>query len=303
MNTPANVVPESRVASQTITPSVVTRPYYWSIKRELWEYRSIYFVPLIAAALFVFGFLINLIRMRGRMHSVAWTHETFALPYEISAALIMGTALLVGLYYALDSLYGERRDRSILFWKSLPVSDLTAVLSKLTVAMVIVPLLSFAITIVTQFIMLVLSSLVMLGSGIHTGEVWSQSSFFKVSLMLLYHILLVHGLWYAPLYGWLLLVSAWSPRAPLVWAVLPPFVIYGIEKLAFNTSYFLGLLRERLLGPPTHAPAGSVHASMEISHELIPAHFFAEPGLWIGLAVGAIFVAGAVRLRRYRGPI
>ena len=305
MSTPSNVFPESQLVSQPVSAAVTgKRPFYWSVRRELWEYRSIYLVPVIAAALFVLGFLINLLRMRGRMHSVAWTHETFALPYEVSAALIMGTALLVGLYYALDSLYGERRDRSILFWKSLPVSDLTAVLSKLTVAMVIVPLLSFVITIVTQLIMLVLSTMVMLGTGVHIGELWSQSSFLMVSLVLLYHILLVHGLWYAPIYGWLLLVSAWSPRAPLVWAVLPPFVIYGVERLAFNSSHFLALLQERFLGPQSHNPAtaGDVVAPHPMA-TLIPHHFFSEPGLWIGLAVAAIFLAGAVRMRRYRGPI
>ncbi|MGE5325331.1 MAG: ABC transporter permease, partial [Actinomycetota bacterium] len=164
-------------------------------------------------------------------------------------------------------------------------------------------LLSFVITIVTQFIMLLLSSLVMLGSGIPVGELWSHSPFFKVSLTLLYHILLVHGLWYAPIYGWLLLVSAWAPRAPLVWAVLPPFMIYGIEKIAFDTSYFLALLQERFLGPQEHNAAAAGDAHGTVMANLIPHHFFSEPGLWIGLAVGALFFAGAVRLRRYRGPI
>jgi ABC-2 type transport system permease protein len=119
---------------------------------------------------------------------------------------------------------------------------------------------------------------------------------------MLWHIVTVHGLWYAPLYGWLLLISAWAPRAPLVWAVLPPFVIYGLERLAFNTSYFLALLQVRFLGPqPHHAAQG--HQSADIMATLIPERFFSEPGLWIGLAVAAVFIAAAVRLRRYRGPI
>jgi len=224
--------------------------------------------------------------------------------YELSAALIMGTAWLVGLYYTLEALYGERRDRSILFWKSLPVSDFIAVLSKLTIAMVIVPLLSFVITIATQLIMLFLSSLVLLANGMSLSLLSTQPSFLKVSLELLYHILLVHGLWYAPIYGWLLLVSAWARRAPLIWAVLPPFMIYGIEKIAFNTSYFLALLKERFLGPQEHsAAAAAADAHGTVMANLIPHHFFSEPGLWIGLAVGAMFIAGAVRLRRYRGPI
>lgn len=301
MNTPSNAYPESQLVSQPAVAAAVTvtRPFYWSIRRELWENQFLYVAPMGVAAVFLIvisGATLYLPQKLRALSTLAERQQHMSSRYELSAALIMGTALLLGLYYALEALYGERRDRSILFWKSLPVSDLTAVLSKLTVAMVIVPLLSFIITIVTQLIMLLLSSLVLLANGMSISPLFPHSSFLKVSLEFFYHILLVHGLWYAPLYGWLLLVSAWAPRAPLVWAVLPPFVIYGVEKLAFNTSYFLAILRERLLGPSTHAAAGS-------DMELIPAHFFSEPGLWIGLAVAAIFLAGAVRLRRYRGPI
>jgi ABC-2 type transport system permease protein len=126
-------------------------------------------------------------------------------------------------------------------------------------------------------------------------------SFFHVSLVLLYHLLTVHGLWYAPLYGWLLLVSAWAPRAPFLWAFLPPFVICGVEKIAFNTTHFLALLQQRLAGPGDGmAPRGAPKDFMET---LIPDHFFSAPGLWIGLAITAAFLAAAVRLRRYQGPI
>ena len=297
MSIPSNAVPESHAISHTMAPATVTRPFYWSIRRELWENRSIYVAPLAVAAVFLLAFTIAYPMGTHRKQPLAG-------PYELSAALIMGTALLVGLYYAVDALYSERRDRSILFWKSLPVSDLTAVLSKLTIPLVIIPALSFVITIVTQVLMLLLSSAVRLGSGLSVAELWSQpASFLQVSLALLYHIVLVHGLWYAPFYGWFLLVSAWARRAPLLWAVLPPFVVCGGEKIAFNTTHFLILLQVRFLGPPSHTPTGRGNASMGMTAELIPHHFFSEPGLWIGLAVAAIFLAGAVRMRRYRGPI
>jgi ABC-2 type transport system permease protein len=222
--------------------------------------------------------------------------------YELAAALIMGTGFIVGVFYTLDSLYGERRDRSIFFWKSLPVSDLTTVLSKLTIPLIILPLVTFAISIVTQWIMLVVSSIALLGSGADVSMLWARSPSFHFSVMLLYHILTVHGLWYAPLYGWLLLVSAWARRAPFIWAFLPPFVIYGIEKLAFNTSYFLAILQYRLSGPENPAAA---HASnmTDVMGALTPLGFFTTPGLWTGLALAAIFVAAAVRVRRCRGPI
>jgi len=293
MSTSSNTVPGSPLESQVTAPAVITagRRFYWSVRRELWEHRSIYLAPLAAAAVSLFGFL------TGLTLSPAHRHEGLDAPYEFAALLIMGTGFLVGIFYSLDALYGERRDRSILFWKSLPVSDLITVLSKFTIPLIILPLLSFAITVVTQFGMMLLSS------GLSVGTLGARMSFFHMSLMLLYHILTVHGLWYAPLYGWLLLVSAWAPRAPFIWAFLPPFVIWGVEKIAFRTSHFLGMLQYRLTGPEPPTTAARSGNMMEVISALTPLQFFSTPGLWIGLAVAAIFLAAAVRLRRYREPI
>ena len=305
MNTPSNATPESPQESQVSAPAVIpaTRRMYWSIRRELWEYRSIYFAPLAAAAVFLSGFLIALPHHMHGVRTLDQAHAVLDIPYELAAALIMGTAFIVGIFYSLDALYGERRDRSILFWKSLPVSDLTTVLSKFTIPLIILPLLSFAIAVVTQFVMLLLSSAVLLGSGLSVGTLWARMSFFHMSLMLLYHILTVHGLWYAPIYGWLLLVSAWAPRAPFISAFLPPFVIWGVEKIAFRTSHFLAMLQYRLTGPQPSTTRAPGDTPMDMLSGLTPAQFFSTPGLWIGLAVAAIFLAAAVRLRRYRGPI
>jgi len=301
MNTQSNAMTESSIQSQGIAQAA--RAMYWSIRRELWENRSIYIGPLVAAVLFLFGFVINMVSMRRSIVAspLAQQHDLLATRYELSGALIMGTALIVGVFYSLDALYGERRDRSILFWKSLPVSDLTTVLSKLTIPIVILPLLSFAISLATQFIMLVLSTVILQGSGVNIAALWREVSFFHVSGVLLYHLLTVHGLWYAPLYGWLLMVSAWAPRAPFIWAFLPPFVICGVERVAFNTSNFLMLLQERLAGPGDAMAPHS--APKDFMATLIPDHFFSTPGLWIGLALSAVFLFVAVRLRRYRGPI
>jgi len=311
MNTQSNAVPEASFQSHGVAPMAISpvRILYWSIRRELWENRSIYIAPLAVAALFLFGFAVNMFTLRHRIDASALDpaqqHHVLATQYELAAALIMGTALIVGIFYSLDALYGERRDRSILFWKSLPVSDLTTVLSKLAIPIVILPLLSFAITVATQFIMLLLSSTILAGSGVNIATLWKEASFFQVSFALLYHLLTVHGLWYVPIYGWLLLVSAWAPRAPFIWAFLPPFVICGLEKIAFNTSYCLNMLLYRLTGPEapaatSMAPGG---ASMDFMATLIPDHFFSTPGLWTGLVVGAAFLFGAVRLRRHHGPI
>jgi ABC-2 type transport system permease protein len=306
MNTQPNAMNESSIQSQGTEPAAVSalRVMYWSIRREIWENRALYIAPLAAAAVFLFGFAINLAIMRrsigAPLLSPAQQQDLLMERYEFSASLIMGIAFIVGIFYSLDALYGERRDRSILFWKSLPVSDLTTVLSKLIVPIVGLPLLSFTITIATQFIMLVMTSVVLLGSGVNIAALWREVSFLHFSLVLLYHVLTVHGLYYAPIYGWLLMVSAWAPRAPFIWAFLPPFVICGVEKIAFNKTHFCTLLGERLTGP------GGTMAENDHTNNfstLIPHHFFSEPGLWIGLAIAAIFLAVAVRLRRYRGPI
>ena len=143
MTTPSNAVPESPLGSQVTAPAIIpwTRRMYWSMRRELWEYPSIYIAPLAVAAVCLLGFLIALTL------SPTHRHEPLDMPYELAAGLIMGTASILGIFYSLDALYGERRDRSILFWKSLPVSDLTTVLSKFAIPLIILPLLSFAIEI------------------------------------------------------------------------------------------------------------------------------------------------------------
>lgn len=309
MNTPNIAMPEPSFSTQASVPRTISyaQGFCWSVRRELWENRLIYIAPLAAAVIFLIALLINLITVRHRMHGSTWAinlgdlQKPFALPHELSAALIMGIALVVGIFYSLDALYGERRDRSILFWKSLPVSDLTTVLSKFSIPLLIIPVLSYAIAVVTQFIMLLLASAVLVGSGANIAALWTQQSFFRSTLDLFYHMLTVHGLWYAPLYAWLLLVSAAAPRAPFVWAVLPPFVIWGVEKIAFNTTYFLSLLKVRLMGPPD--PEMTMSRNADLMSTLIPHHFFGQPGLWAGLAVAAVFLAIAVRVRRYRGPI
>ncbi len=158
MNTQSNAVSESSLHSTEVAPAAVSawRLMYWSIQRELWENRSIYIAPLAAATVFLIGFAISMLSLRRRVGASPLDpmrqQHLFTSRYELSAALIMGTVLIVGFFYSLDALYGERRDRSILFWKSLPVSDLIAVLSKLTIPLLILPLLSFVITLATQFL-------------------------------------------------------------------------------------------------------------------------------------------------------
>ena len=304
MNTQSNAVPES-FDSQGIAPAAMsaTRPMYWSVRRELWENRSIYIAPLAVAAVMLFGFLIATIGHAMSMHDPARRAAVLTEPNTFAELLIMGTAFIVGVFYSLDALHGERRDRSILFWKSLPVSDLTTVLSKASIPLVVLPLLSFALTVATQWIMLLLSTAVMLGSGLSVAPLWSHMPFFQMWLMLLYHLVAVHMLWYAPIYGWLLLVSGWARRAAFLWASLPWLAIGIVEKLAFNTSHFGAWLGYRFSGGAAGGSFTADNASMDPLMHLTPGKFLSTPGLWIGLAFFAACIAAAVRLRRSQGPI
>src|SRR5690348_15725132 len=302
MNSQTNAIPEPAVRAEIVAAADVPqwRQLYWSVKRELWENRWIYLAPLSAGALFLVGFLVSAVRLPSRMRSSAGIDF---VPYDMAAALMMGTILIAGLFYCLDALYGERRDRSILFWKSLPVSDVTTVLSKLAVPMVVFPLLAFVIAVGMQWIMLLVSSLVLLASGISPAPLWAQLSFPQRSLLLLYHLMTGHSLWAAPIFGWLLLVSAWARRAPFLWATLPLLAIGFVEKVALNSSHFLQLVLSRFTG------AGSTDAMVmpgtlptnPMTH-VTPLHFLASPGLWLGFLVTAVFLAIAVRLRRSNGP-
>ena len=141
MTTQSNAVPQHPLDAQEIAPAAIspTRPLYWSVRRELWENRSIYIAPLAVAAVYMLGFLISLFWLPRSLRGLEALHDAtpqpiaLAMPYSHAAMLIMVVGFLVGIFYSLDALHGERRDRSILFWKSLPVSDLTTVLAKASV--------------------------------------------------------------------------------------------------------------------------------------------------------------------------
>ena len=309
MNTQSNAVPESPLDSQAVTPATMTspRPLYWSIRRELWENRSIYIAPLVVAAVQVLGFAISTIGLAERRRAVLLLdperqRAQIELPYDIMAIMMILIVFIVGVFYCLDALHGERRDRSILFWKSLPVSDLTTVLSKASIPLVVLPLLAFAITICVQLIMLLITSANLLMHGVSPATTWAHFPVFQNWLVLLYGLVAI-ALWHAPIYGWLLLVSGWARRAIFLWAVLPFIAIEILEKIAFNTSYLASVLKDRLIGFAADAFAFGADGTVDTLAQLTPEKFLSTPGLWIGLAVAAAFLAAAIRMRRYREPI
>lgn len=286
-----------------------TRPFYWSVRRELWEHRSIVVAPLAVAGLVLFGFLVRIAQLPQALRTVSTLKPSeqslvFAAPFGIAAATIAGTGLIVAFFYCLGALYNERRDRSVLFWKSLPVSNLTAVLSKAFVPLVVVPLVVLAVALAAQLVMLLAGTLALMAYGLDSSSIWTHWPFFRMAVVELY-TLVVLTLWYAPIYGWLLLVSSWARSMAILWAVLPPVGLCIAERIAFDTAYLSSLLDHRLNG---FVSAGFTHdlkadPLVDPLAILAPDRFLLTPGLWIGLALAAGFLAGAVWLRRNRDPI
>lgn len=310
MNTQANAMPESlgsaRAAGEVVR---TTQPFYWSVRRELWENRWIYVAPLGVAAVFLVGFVITMshlpqqVRAASALDSMQYRDATGRL-YDLSGAVMMLMAILVSVFYCMDALHGERRDRSILFWKSMPVSDVTTVLAKATIPIIVVPIIATAVAICLQAVMLLLSSAVLLGSGLSVARFWSELSPLQMWGLLLYHIMTAHALWPAPVYAWLILVSGWARRAVLLWAALPVVAISVFELLLFRSSSFASLIGARLIGSANAAATSGPNLlpTSPMTH-ITPMHLLLTAGFWGGVLVTVMFLAAAVRLRKYRGPV
>jgi len=287
-------------------PESPTRPFFWSVRRELWENRALYLAPLAVAILIIAASLVGTIRLPMKLHGAslapARRQELVEQPYTFAALLLMFITFVVAVYYCVNALQIERRDRSILFWKSLPVSDWTTVLAKASIPFVVIPLVTFAATAATQAAMMLLGGIRLLGGG-PGAELWTHVSLVRMWILLFYHLTAVHSLWWAPLWGWLLLVSAWARRSALLWATLPLLAVGLLEKIAFNTTHFAAFLQHRFLGDPSGAASNPKHLTISSMTPASPGQFFASPGFWLGLAFAAICLAAAVRLRRRREPV
>jgi ABC-2 type transport system permease protein len=285
------------------------RPFLWLVRREMWEHRSIRRVPIVVAGLALLAFLLGSARIASMPAPFAGMEATqaaalLARPYAFVALSVLMSALLVAVFYCLGALHGERRDRSILFWKSLPVSDFATVLSKASIPIAVLPAIVFALLAALQWTMLCVSSAVLLLHHQPIEPLWERVSVFALMLRTAYG-LIASALWLAPVYAWLLLASAWAQRTTMLWAVLPWIVLSFFEHIAFETSYVGAFVRHRLggfvraafeVGLPWHLPFGA-------DLEPAPLRFLASPGLWGGLVFAAACLYGAAWLRRRRGPV
>ncbi|MCA1583143.1 MAG: ABC transporter permease [Acidobacteria bacterium] len=314
MNTKSSVPTDLVLDSRSVPPARMasTRPLWWSIRRELWENRSLTIAPLAVSGFVLLVMLVTAFGVPRKMGAFppldpAKQHALAAGPFSMAASAITITTILVGIFYSLDALYGERRDRSILFWKSLPVSDRTTVLSKAAIPLVVLPLIGVILSVATQLIILIWTTGILVTKGMSPATLWSELPLLEMPLVLLYGVG-VFTLWHAPIYGWLLLVSGWARRTPVLWAALPFFAISVAERIAFNTSHFASWMSYRFAGALPAAfhvtPAKRGHVGIiDRFAQLDPARFLSTPGLWTGLLLAAVFFAVAVRLRRYREPM
>jgi ABC-2 type transport system permease protein len=296
-----------------------TRPFYWSVRRELWENRSLFIAPLVAGGIALIALILNAMHLKEGMQMLT------ALDADRQRAIVNGIyggiAFLItwvmsitAFFYLLDALQGERKDRSVLFWKSMPVSDTTTVLSKVFTALAVAPVIVVAVTIATQIVVLLLASVILMIGGGNPAPIWSNLQLFQLMVALIFGQIAV-VLWYAPIAAWLLLVSAWAKRVPILWAVMTPVALLLFERVAIGTHYVQDMLAYRFRDglKVMFAPRGALAITdrgvnpMEMPKRVFdvldPVAFFSNPWLWVGLLVAAGFIAAAIWMRRYREPI
>jgi ABC-2 type transport system permease protein len=304
---------------------------YWQtlIRREFWEHRALWLAPLIVAALLIVITLLSggvHISPDARVEVDGKEIDFIKALTEERAAKLFGV-LIAGLYmpqlivmlivlglYLLDALYSERKDRSILFWKSLPVSDAHTVATKALVALLVVPLGVWAISVLTSLATVGALSFKLAGGPLATLVQWNTPIWFGVQGAMLVGTLIA-ALWYAPIAAALLLISAWARRNVFLWAVLPPVGLMLLEKTAFNTNYVVLFLEYRFggffdaIGMGVNRRADGVALGVtdrqfdeiaEVYRRLDVTPLLGNIDLWLGVAAAIAMLWVAMQIRRRR---
>lgn len=233
-----------------------------------------------------------------------------SVAYSMLAVLMFIVLGSIAAFYALDALYADRRDRSVLFWKSLPLSDLETVLSKYFVAIVAIPLVAIAASVAAQLVVATGGSIKLALTGGPAALMWSPQAL-GAGLATAVVFGLVSIMWYAPIVAYLMLASAWAPKAPFLWAVLPPAAALVLERITTGTDHLGDFLVWRLFGPfkaiggdDSDTPglvvdSGNLSAAAGTLLERIGG-LLLSPSTLLGLAAAALLIAAAIWLRRYR---
>lgn len=299
----------------------------WALlQREFWEHRSFFVTPI------VIGIIVVLMSITGQVAVSAFDQAVdlailgasnvgdreravaiSAIAMAISTLFVMAMAVLT-VFYLLDTLCTERRDKSILFWRSLPVSDAETVISKLVTAIVAIPLVTFAAAAVTQLIVLGIAGIWVSGRGADAMHlIWGAAPLGANWLATLI-LFLALPLWFLPLAGWFLFVSAWTKRSPFLIAFLPLILLPMLERILVGSTLFRDAIFVRSAKLPLFSGDIGQNFAFGNNHEFrmtgdggvtllsvidLP-RFLSDPGLWTGIVVGGLFVAAAIYVRRYR---
>jgi ABC-2 type transport system permease protein len=306
------------------------------IRREFWEHKSLWIAPLVWVGLITLFFNWAMLHVPDGGHSsikvdgrpvaemsISGTelHQkldvpeerkegAFAVSYLAIFGLISVFMTIVVFFYLIDCLYTERKDRSILFWKSLPVSDTSVVLSKLAVAMLVVPIGVILLSAVTQLVNYLTALAILHGTII--GEIfpdWSFGAWLRSQAIAL-GVMLGGVLWYVPIAGYLMLLSAWAKNKVFLWAILPPIALPVLEKVFLQSDHVLDFLGQRFTGyiglmkvDPNAFEAGDHERFPAVNDVYNAFHLssvFTSAEMWLGVAAGAAMVFAAIRIRRYR---
>jgi ABC-2 type transport system permease protein len=281
----------------------------WLVRREFWENRAIWMIPAIFGGLLILAALFGHVDIPD-VGSRPEAKDAAGIFLVVFGVMFYAVMAVYATWYLLDCLYADRRDRSILFWKSMPLSDTETVVSKLVVGMLVIPVVYFIAADVTSLIAAFILSIrarASLGSAL-----WQPDEWLQIQVLWVYAIVTT-AIWYLPITGWLLVVSAWAKRAVMLWSILPPLALCIIERF-LGTTVVWQILRYRLFGWPAVAVQGHFHrgAGGDMKSSDIPRSvwniidaggFFSNPQVWIGAAVGVALIVGAIQLRMRRTEV
>jgi ABC-2 type transport system permease protein len=284
----------------------------WLVRREFWENRAIWVIPTALG-----GFLV-LAALFGRIDAMSipllLPNRTVTEVFLVTvAATFVAVMSIYSTWYLLDCLFADRRDRSVLFWKSLPITDTATVVCKLATALIVIPAVYFVAADLSTAAMAFIIS-IRAGTG---AALWQPVAWLQLQVLWIYSILTA-ALWYLPVAGYLMVVSAWAKRAVMLWSILPPIALVLAERWFRGTHHVAQQLAERLLGWVPAAfhvnPGGPAWVTTVVGQDTIqtPAsiwslmnvgEFLADPATWAGIVIGAALIAGAIQLRMRRVEI
>jgi ABC-2 type transport system permease protein len=286
--------------------------YVWLVRREFWENKAIWIIPAAIGCTLTIASLFG--RIEIALPGLPEQRSAAAMALFAVGALFFAATSIYSCWYLLDCLHADRKDRSVLFWKSMPISDTATVLSKLFVGLIAVPVVYFAAADLATLLMAgILSARMSVGGALSPASFWQPTFWLQLQVVWVY-VILTTAIWFLPISAWLLVVSAWAKRALTLWAILPPLAAILAEHLFLHTHVIANVLRTRLLAgypeaafndPMPHHEwslrAGEPAAALESLCRLLnPVGFLSNPQTWIGMLCGAALIVAAIQLRMRR---